>query len=63
MISDVLFEAGEEIRAYYANYPDVYASVRTDIEAVLHVMDSLRAKLDSPYEDGEHRVDATAHFP
>jgi len=48
MISDVLFDAGEDIRRYLADMPDVYTEVLPEVLLVLAAMDALREKLDTP---------------
>lgn len=48
MISDILFDAIEDIRDYQRDMPDVYDPIRAEIEAVIVAMDALRQKLDTP---------------
>jgi hypothetical protein len=48
MISDVLFDAIEEIRRYQKEFPKCYNSLQLEIARVILVMDELRAKLDNP---------------
>ena len=51
MISDVLFEAREEIQRYLAEFANVYEepSLRADLEALCSAMAQLQAELDNPY--------------
>jgi hypothetical protein len=51
MISDVLFEAHENIRSYLDDpvFADVYSGeLRAEIERVMRTMDALRQRLDQP---------------
>lgn len=48
MISDILHDAGAEIRHYLDDIPAAYADTRDDILALLADMDRIRAKLDAP---------------
>ena len=48
MISDVLFEAIEEIERYQRELPQAYSRMREDIELVKKVLASLQARLDTP---------------
>jgi len=48
MISDVLFEAVEEIRRYQREFPHSYDDLKLEIARVIIVMDELRFKLDTP---------------
>ena len=52
MISDVLFDAVEEIRRYQRDMPDAYESMQAEIDAVTTAMDLLRARLDAPPPSG-----------
>jgi hypothetical protein len=47
MISDVLFDAVEDIRTYQHDYPECYADIQAKIDVVVAEMDALRAYLDS----------------
>lgn len=51
MISDVLSDAADQIRNYQRSMPEVYGSIKADIDRVLENMDSLRIKLDTPPRD------------
>lgn len=50
MISDVLFECIEHIKRYQTDpvFSGCYDDIREEIDQVVCVMDSLRAKLDDP---------------
>jgi hypothetical protein len=48
MISDVLFEAREEIRRYQANTPEAYDDIGEQIDAVVKKMVDLQEYLDTP---------------
>lgn len=48
MISDVLSDAANQIRRYQAEMPENYEAIRPRIDAVVRVMDELRAYLDTP---------------
>jgi len=50
MISDVLFEAREEIERYQKDMPDVYGDLESTvkIEAVKLVMKAVQAWFDTP---------------
>jgi hypothetical protein len=47
-ISDVLYEAAEEIREYMRELPDAYEPMKARINRVLGSMDRLREELDNP---------------
>ena len=49
MISDVLFEAVEELRRYQREFR-CYDGLEPEINQVIIVMDALRKKLDEPPE-------------
>jgi hypothetical protein len=61
MISDVLFDAVEEIRRYQRDMPDAYESMQAEIDAVTTAMDLLRAKLDAPPSSGSASSDVARH--
>ncbi len=46
MISDILFDASEEIKEYLKKYPQTYKNIKEDIMIVLKEMDNIRKKLD-----------------
>jgi peptidoglycan hydrolase CwlO-like protein len=48
MISDVLFEAIEEIERYQNDLPQCYDEIREEINAVKETMRALQIKLDTP---------------
>ena len=48
MISDVLFEALQEIERYQREMPDVYSDMAADIERVKVEMQTLQRRLDTP---------------
>ncbi len=48
MISDVLFEAIQEIERYQADFPQAYDPCRPMIESTKHAMRKLLAFLDTP---------------
>ena len=48
MISDVLFEAIEEIERYQNDFSQCYDELRAEIDAVKEIMRALRIKLDTP---------------
>ncbi|QOG20404.1 hypothetical protein [Bradyrhizobium sp. SEMIA] len=48
MISDVLSDAGDEIRRYMNEMPEVYVHHRQRIKRLLDDMDTLRIQLDTP---------------
>jgi hypothetical protein len=50
MVSDVLFEAAEEIRDYQKRMPDVYEPWRSKLDALLAQMDAIRIEFDTPPE-------------
>ncbi|MCK1503069.1 hypothetical protein [Bradyrhizobium sp. 188] len=52
MISDVLHDAGDEIRRYMNEMPEVYVNHRQRIKLLLDDMDTLRIQLDTP--PGDH---------
>lgn len=47
MISDVLFDTGEEMKRYEREMPDAYAALVSEISVVKTVMDSLRMVVDA----------------
>jgi len=47
MLSDVLFDAIEEIEHYQAEFADIYDELKPDIERVKSEMRSLQHKLDA----------------
>ncbi len=47
-ISDVLFEAAEEIRLYLRRLPESYAPMKPRIDRLLLDMDGLRLELETP---------------
>ena len=53
MISDVLFEAVEEIRRYQEHMPESYEGLERPIENVITVVDALRLYLDAYPVAGE----------
>ncbi len=53
MLSDVLFEAVEEIERCQADFAEAYAPYKDEIEEVKKAMRELQAKLDSPLRPGE----------
>lgn len=55
MVSDVLSEAAHDIREYLRTMPQVYASIRPELERLLSEMDSIRIFLDTPPIDIPHR--------
>jgi hypothetical protein len=50
MISDVLFEAAEEIRRYQREMPEIYDSMKPAIEPLLSEIERARMRLDTPLE-------------
>jgi hypothetical protein len=51
MVSDTLFDAGEEIRRYLADMPDIYkGDIRAAIVRLLVQMDEVRVLLDAAPE-------------
>ena len=48
MISDILFEAIEEIERYQKDFSECYDELRAEIDAVKEIMSALRIKLDTP---------------
>ncbi len=48
MISDILFDASEEIKEYLKKYPQIYEDIKEDIMIVLKKMDNIRKVLDTP---------------
>ena len=48
MISDVLFEAVQEIERYEAECPESYGDIKEEIAAVKNSMRALQQKLDTP---------------
>ena len=48
MLSDVLFEARQDIEFYQEAYPDLYDQYREELEVIKNLMDMLRMKIDSP---------------
>ena len=57
MLSDVLFEAIDQIRDYQKRMPDVYDANRVGIDATVEVMDALREFYDRlpPENDGQSK--------
>ena len=53
MISDVLFEAFEQIEQCQREYPQCYDDIRAEIDAVKAAMNQLRANLDNPNWEAE----------
>jgi hypothetical protein len=56
MISDVLFDAIQEIRRYQREFPECYKGLELEIARVITVMDELRAKLEAsrrPHSTGK----------
>jgi hypothetical protein len=51
MISDVLFDAVEEIENYQRDLPEAYENWRSLIAECKDAMRSLQKKLDDPYFD------------
>lgn len=47
MISDTLYNACEEIRAYQHSFPHIYEEIRFDLNVLLAQMELLQHKLDS----------------
>jgi len=54
MISDVLFEAREEISRYRQEFPDVYDEIRDEIDRVKAAMETLQRRLDDPSSPRSH---------
>jgi hypothetical protein len=48
MLSDVLFDAIQEIHRYQQEMPDIYEKDRAEIEKVIEAMDTLRVYYDTP---------------
>jgi hypothetical protein len=48
MISDILFEAIEEIERYQNDFSECYDDLREEIDAVKDAMKALKIKLDTP---------------
>jgi len=48
MLSDVLFEAMQDIEFYQEAYPDLYDQYREELEVIKNLMDMLRMKIDRP---------------
>ena len=48
MISDVLWEALQDLRDYRRMWPDAYRAVSGDLDNLMARMDALRATLDTP---------------
>ena len=48
MLSDVLFEAMQDIEFYQEAYPDLYDQCREELEVIKNLMDMLRMKIDRP---------------
>ena len=46
MISDVLFEAAEGMRHYLETMPETYASIRPELDKLLHDIEAMQAMLD-----------------
>ena len=54
MISDVLSEAVDDIRAYLRSSPHVYANVRAELDELVTDMDAIREHLDcAPEHTGQ----------
>jgi hypothetical protein len=47
-ISDVLYEAAEEIREYIRERPDDFELIKARLNRLLSNMDRIRADLDTP---------------
>lgn len=50
-VSDVLFEAAEDIRGYLKNSPESYEPWKSRLDKVLEEMDAIRIELDTPPKD------------
>lgn len=50
MISDTLSDAADDIRRQLKDFPQAYAAVEGEIQALVAGMDSLRVRLDTPPE-------------
>lgn len=50
MISDVLWEAVNEINRYLEEFSENYVEIREDVIVVRDAMDNLRKTLDAPPE-------------
>ncbi len=48
MISDILFDASEEIKECLKKHPQIYEDIKEDIMNVLKEMDNIRKVLDTP---------------
>lgn len=59
MVSDVLYDAAAEVRAYLRDLPEVYAALRPQIEAWLRETDLLHMTLDHPPVAGEEPITPT----
>lgn len=59
-ISDVLFEAADDIREYLKEMPDTYQDYRLRLLALLRNMDKLREELDTPPSVPKHDENADA---
>jgi len=58
MISDVLFDAIDQIKGYQEHLPQVYADLEKQINLVVAAMDWLRAELDkAPEAEADADVD------
>jgi hypothetical protein len=47
-ISDVLFEAANDIRGYLERQPQVYSDYTPRLQELLQTMDAIRRELDNP---------------
>lgn len=48
MVSDVLFDAAENIRSYLKRMPDTYVDIEPRLQKLLGEMDAIRKELDTP---------------
>lgn len=48
MISDILFDAAEDIKQYQIDCPGAYDPIRAKIDEVVVAMEELRITLDTP---------------
>ena len=51
MVSDVLFEAIEELNNYQEEQPEMYNEFKNEIDDIKEKMNSLLIKLDTPLID------------
>ena len=49
MIADVLCEARLELERYLREFPDTYADMREEVEALCALMAGMQAQLDNPF--------------